>query len=113
VKVDPDEWVLKELADPGSGLPGSFALDQNFPNPFNPATTIRFHLPGRGRIRLEVFDVLGKRVATLAEGQWDAGSHEVTWSGNADDGTPVASGVYVYRIAGPSHTESRTMLLLR
>jgi aminopeptidase N len=113
VEVDPDEWVLKELANPDSGLPGSFALDQNFPNPFNPGTTIRFHLPGRGRVRLEVFDVLGKLVATLAEGQWEAGSHQVTWSGDSDDGTPVASGVYVYRITGPSLHDSKTMLLLR
>ncbi|MGB2958120.1 MAG: M1 family metallopeptidase, partial [Bacteroidota bacterium] len=70
LEVDPDEWILKEISSPIPGLPSSFKLEQNFPNPFNAGTAISFHLPSRGTIRLEVFDIMGRRVATLADGQW-------------------------------------------
>jgi hypothetical protein len=113
LEVDPDEWILKEISSPIPGLPSSFKLEQNFPNPFNAGTAISFHLPSRGTIRLEVFDIMGRRVATLADGQWEPGPHVVTWLGETDEGTPVASGVYVYRFSGASHLDAKTMLLLR
>jgi aminopeptidase N len=113
LELDPDEWILKEVSSPDPGVPSSFRLEQNFPNPFNAGTTISFHLPSRASIRLEVFDLLGRRVATLAQGRWEPGPHTVTWLGRRDDGTPVASGVYVYRFGSSSRSESRTMLFLR
>jgi hypothetical protein len=74
------------------GIPVSYALDQNFPNPFNPGTWIPFRLPTRSTVRLGIFNVLGQMVAPLADGVLDAGYHEFWWRGGA------ASGVYFCRL---------------
>ncbi len=89
-------------------------LWQNYPNPFNPNTTIRFSLRRADRVRLTVFDVQGRTVATLVDEVRRAGDHSVIWRGRTDDGTPVASGLYFYRLstAGGSE-ESRRMILLK
>jgi hypothetical protein len=89
-------------------IPGAFRLEQNFPNPFNPATEIRFELPQSGDAALVVHDVLGREVAVLAEGYKDAGRYQVTW-----DGSGSASGVYVVRLTQGSVALSRRMLLVR
>ncbi len=80
------------------GLPIQFALEQNYPNPFNPSTAIRFSLPIGSRISLRVYDVLGREVATLAEGVLDAGVHTALWAGSTRDGSIAASGMYVCRL---------------
>ena len=74
-------------------FPTSISLDQNYPNPFNPTTTIRFGLPQRADVTLEVFNLLGEKVAVLARGNQEAGSHEVRF--NAQD---LSTGVYFYRL---------------
>ncbi|NND71132.1 MAG: T9SS type A sorting domain-containing protein [Rhodothermales bacterium] len=89
-------------------LPGTLTLDQNYPNPFNPQTTIDFTLPTSGNVDLGVFDLLGRRVATLATGLTPAGSHQVAF-----DGSRFASGVYVYRLESDTKSLTRTMLLLK
>jgi flagellar hook assembly protein FlgD len=68
------------------------------PNPFNPQTRITFTMPAPGPARLSVYDVAGRRVATLVDGPVGAGASTVTWRGVADDGRPVASGVYFARL---------------
>jgi len=73
-------------------IPFSYTLEQNFPNPFNPSTSIRFALPEAGIVQLEVFDLLGRRVELLVGGMLEAGSHSVTWRSNSP------SGVYFYRL---------------
>ena len=77
----------------GNGTPGSFALEQNYPNPFNPATQIRYALPLRSSVTLEVYNALGQRVAALVNESEEAGFHEARF-----DGTNLASGVYFYRL---------------
>ncbi|UCD94394.1 MAG: T9SS type A sorting domain-containing protein [Candidatus Zixiibacteriota bacterium] len=89
-------------------LPASFELYQNRPNPFNPATTIAFALPEKAWVRLDVFNLLGQRVATLADGEFEAGNHEVAW--NAQD---APSGVYFYRISAATKVLTKKMLLLK
>lgn len=85
-----------------------------FPNPSNPATTIRFDVPsGAERLRLEIIDANGRRVAVLAEGLFTAGRHEVVWRGTGDDGRPVASGVYFFRLSSSRQDETRKLVLLR
>ena len=79
--------------EPGSDLPKVVALDQNYPNPFNPSTVIGYQLPERSKVELVVFDMLGRKVATLVNGQIEAGIHQVTF--NARN---LASGVYLYRL---------------
>lgn len=88
-------------------------LEQNAPNPFNPSTSISFVLPGAARVRVEVFDVGGRRVRTLLDGAMIAGRHSVRWDGTSDHGTQVASGTYFYRLTAGKRVISRKMLLLK
>ncbi|MEZ4388836.1 MAG: FlgD immunoglobulin-like domain containing protein [Candidatus Krumholzibacteriia bacterium] len=94
-------------------LPQVFSLGANFPNPFNPATTIRFALPESQPVRLTIYGVDGRRVATLADGDFPAGRHEVTWYGRDVAGRPVASGTYVYRIEAGPYSAVRKMTLMK
>jgi len=94
-------------------LPVQFMLEQNYPNPFNPSTTISFSLPSQTRVKLAVYDVLGKIVATLIDGDAAAGTHRAVWNGCTSHGLPAASGVYVYRLESDGMTHARTMLLMK
>ncbi len=95
-------------------LPTGFELLPNYPNPFNPNTVIAFILPVADvRLRLEVFDMLGQRIAILADGPMAAGMHRVAWDGRDLRGRPVASGVYLSRLLTEDGVRVRSMLLLR
>jgi flagellar hook assembly protein FlgD len=94
-------------------VPKNFVLEQNFPNPFNPATTIRFHLPRDGDVRLEVFNTLGQKVRVLVNENRVAGTHSLTWDGRNDAGAPVGSGIYFYRFVSSAFSETKRMLLLK
>jgi hypothetical protein len=96
-----------------SNSPSEFALHQNYPNPFNPQTNIRFAIPTTSRVEIELFDILGRRVRTLANEMMDAGNYAVTWNGTDDLGLSVASGVYFYRLRAGSFTQTRKLLLVR
>jgi formylglycine-generating enzyme required for sulfatase activity len=91
-----------------SSIPTGFELCQNFPNPFNPSTTIRFGLPNRTRVLLSVFNSLGQQVAMLVDGEMNAGYHEAIF-----DATGLASGVYLYRLQAGESVETRKLILLR
>jgi hypothetical protein len=95
------------------GVPAVFALHQNFPNPFNPNTEIRFDLPAAAEVQIKVFNMLGQEVAALADGARPAGTHRVIWDGKSASGVQVASGLYVYQIKAGSFVESKKMVLLR
>ena len=97
--------------EPTAELPTSVVLESNFPNPFNPRTTIAFSLPATQTVELAVFDVRGQRVATLLTGQQTAGRHEVEWTGVDTDGRRVASGVYCYRLRTAAGIQRGKMLL--
>ncbi|HWO58332.1 MAG TPA: PKD domain-containing protein [bacterium] len=108
--------ILRDVLERMQGqtpIPSGYALDQNYPNPFNPATVIAFSLAQTGPVRLDVYDILGRRVATLAEGDWPAGHHRVVWDGRDEDGIERASGVYFYRLQADGFQQSRKMLLLK
>jgi CSLREA domain-containing protein len=94
-------------------VPQRFALHPNQPNPFNPETTIRFELPYRVSVRLEVFDVLGQRVRTLVVGELSAGRHQAVWDGRNEEGLAVGSAVYFYRLQADAFLQMRRMLLLK
>jgi|SRR3989304_2110128 len=98
-------------------LPLSFELYQNFPNPFNPSTTILFDLPWQSRVTVAVFDLLGQRVTTLVNDEKSPGRYSVVWYGRDENRAHVASGVYFYRIqaeslGGRKETFVRTKKLL-
>ncbi|UCD16168.1 MAG: S8 family serine peptidase [Candidatus Zixiibacteriota bacterium] len=94
-------------------VPETFSLAQNRPNPFNPSTEIRYSLPSRIHVTLEVFNVLGQRVRTLVDEIRSAGAHHVVWNGNDDRGAPVASGLYLYRISAGNFVDVKKMVLLK
>lgn len=79
-------------------VPEVYALDQNFPNPFNPSTTIRFSLPEQATVSLKIYNLLGQEIATLADGDMNAAFHNVVWNGRNSSGAQVASGMYFYRL---------------
>ncbi|MCK4656728.1 MAG: DNRLRE domain-containing protein, partial [candidate division Zixibacteria bacterium] len=94
-------------------VPKSYVLQQNKPNPFNPATEISFTLPSPSHVKLDVFNILGQNVKTLIDGYRPAGDHTVTWEGRHGNGGPAASGVYFYRIEAGNFTKCKKMLLLK
>jgi hypothetical protein len=96
---------LPEVTD---GVPQGFALEQNYPNPFNPTTRIRFSLPVGQRVTLEVYSILGQKVATLVNDQMPAGSFEVNF-----DGRNLASGMYIYRLVTAGFSRAAKMLLVK
>jgi hypothetical protein len=96
--------ALKEAVD----LPREFAVHQNFPNPFNPVTSIRFDLPEDAPVTLTVFDLLGRVVAEVAQGRFAAGRHEVRF-----DAASLPSGVYLYRVEAGGRVETRRLVLLK
>lgn len=109
---------VKEVMGDGQ-LPSSFELFQNYPNPFNPTTNIRFNLPGSGHVRLDIYNILGRRITTLVDEVLTAGHKLVTWDGRDNQGDDVASGIYFYRIEVRSnygkekYTKAQKMLLLK
>jgi len=88
--------------------PESFELHQNFPNPFNPSTTINFAIPTSEYVILQVFNLAGQQAAELIHDRMDAGSHSLTW-----DAGNLPGGVYIYRLKTKTYTKSRKLLLLK
>lgn len=105
--------VIVSVEDGGQAVPKAFVLEQNFPNPFNPATTIRFSIGEPAHVDVAVYNLLGQRVATVMKGTRDAGVHSVVWNGRSDAGVLVGSGVYVYRVTAGSEASARKMILLK
>ncbi|MDZ7291295.1 MAG: beta-propeller fold lactonase family protein [candidate division KSB1 bacterium] len=93
--------------------PQTLALHPNHPNPFNPATLIKYDLLKTAHVTLTIYDVLGRRVRTLVDELMDAGYHSQIWDGKNDKGVPVASGIYFYRLQTAEFTKVRKMTFLR
>ncbi len=96
-----------------SVLPARYGLEQNWPNPFNPKTTIRYALPKGGRVELAIYNASGERVRTLVSGVEPAGFKSAFWDGKNDQGKPVTSGVYLYKLAAEEFESSRKMVLVK
>ena len=89
-------------------LPSSYSLAQNYPNPFNPATVISYQLPTRAQVKLKVYDVLGREVATLVNEEQPAGIYKFNF-----DGGRLSSGVYFYRLISSEFTSTKKMILAK
>ena len=89
-------------------MPTQFELSQNYPNPFNPSTTIRFSLPKETQLKINIYNMLGELVETLAEGTYEAGYHKVTFNASS-----LPSGAYVYRIESSDFVQVRKMVLIK
>ena len=101
---------FNDISPDGERLFGSF---RDYPNPFNPTTTIRYDLPTNSKVRLIIYDILGRKVTELVTGRVVAGSHSVVWDGKDNFGNPVSSGVYIYRISIVNFNSTQKMVLLR
>jgi hypothetical protein len=110
--ASPDTFAVRS-SRAGFGVPEAPSLHQNFPNPFNPATTIRFDLDREGPVSLIIFNVLGQQVKTLISEQRPAGFWSVEWDGLNNNGDAVGSGVYLYRLETPALSQTRKMVIVR
>ncbi len=105
-------FALPLAALGGRALPARFALDPNYPNPFNPSTIIPYQLAASAAVRLEVFNLLGQRIATLVDGERPAGFHTATWHATDAAGRAVGAGVYLYRMTVGVESQTGRMVLL-
>ena len=94
-------------------LPQTYSLAQNFPNPFNPSTTIRYNLKEAGAVSLRIYDVMGQRVRELVDAPQPAGRYQVIWDGRDQRGTSVANGVYFYELRAGEFRALRKMVLMK
>jgi len=94
-------------------LPEMPVLNSNYPNPFNPETTISFSLPEDAAIELAIYNIKGKKVKTLVSGHLDAGDHESIWYGRDDEGKQVSSGVYFYKLKSDRYTTTKKCVLMK
>jgi len=97
----------------GNQLPGRFHLFENYPDPFNPGTTIEWQLPAAAHTTLDIFNIIGQRVRRLVDEVRPAGCHLIWWDGRNDDHQPVASGVYFYRLSSGDRVSTKKMMLLK
>ena len=108
--------AVRAVAQLGSArlVPRQYALFANFPNPFNPSTSIEYALPGATEVELAIYDILGQQVQTLVAHELQgAGYYRLTWDGRDHSGHTVSSGMYFYRLATPAFTQTRKMILLK
>lgn len=119
-----DVWLLKldgngncpdvvDIVEARTKYPAGFLLSHNFPNPFNPATTIAFHLPETADISLKIFDIKGELVKSLFTGKQHAGDHVIQWDGRDEKGSLAAGGLYFYQLRANRFIQSKKMVLIR
>ena len=101
------------VEDVAIARPDRYVLEQNFPNPFNPSTIIRYQLSEPTEVELRIFNIMGQEVRRLVEDHQSAGIYSVHWNGRDNRGRPLATGVYLYRLQAGAQTETRKLLLLR
>jgi hypothetical protein len=108
-------YETSKVSEPSSTelVPAGFKLSNNYPNPFNPQTTISYELPFEQHVQLGVYDITGQLVNSLVSGRRSAGNHEVVWSGVNQSGRAVASGIYYYRIDASEFSQIKKMTLVK
>jgi len=114
VDGNPDHYVVTEPIDTlVEDIPEVFALSKNFPNPFNPTTTIEYQIPTAGNVELVIFNMAGQVVRTLINESKDAGYYKVMWNGRNDMGETVASGLYFYKLVSGNFNKIEKMTLIK
>ena len=100
-------------SDEELGVPDVFALHQNYPNPFNPVTTIRYDVPEQSNVSVDIYNVLGQKVAELVNTAHQPGFYAVSWDGTNMTGSALGSGMYFYRIDAEKFTAVKKLLLVK
>jgi len=121
--VDEVPWIVNgdlflarhtpTATEPENQLPEKYKLYSNYPNPFNPTTTIKYDLPEQAKVTLKIYNSLGQEVTTLVKSKQKAGTQSVTWDGTNESGVSVASGIYFYRIKTENYVKTKKMALLK
>jgi len=111
--IEPEEREIGEDLMLQPDLPEEFGLSQNYPNPANPETSIRFQMPEAARVVLKVYDLMGREICTLADRQYSAGNHEVFWNGTDRHGRTVSSGIYICRMVVKGKVFNRKITVMR
>ncbi len=93
--------------------PSEFTLNQNYPNPFNPSTTISFKIAQKSNVLIEIFNLLGERIKVLCNEEFQPGTHELDWAGKDDSNTPLAAGMYIYKLTAGQFVDSKKMVLVK
>ncbi len=101
------------IVDINTQVPKDFSLAQNYPNPFNPSTTIQYDLPKGENVKLKVYDILGREVATLVDAFQDAGTYKAQWNGRNNNDEALASGIYLYSFEAGSYKSVKKMIYLK
>jgi hypothetical protein len=100
--------ALTGIEDAANLIPTQYALAQNYPNPFNAQMKITYSLALRGYVSIDIFDILGRRIAQLSEGTREPGNHEIIW-----DATGMPTGIYFYKLKAGEYQETKRMVLLK
>jgi hypothetical protein len=108
-----DQYTVGVSSERAPELVKNYRLDQNYPNPFNPTTSIEFQVGRATSVKIEVFNILGERVAKLVDGKHAAGIHSIEWDARDASGKLVGNGVYFYKITTPEFSQTRKMLLVK
>ncbi len=108
-----DVGPITGIVDNHPLLPDEFVLEQNFPNPFNPSTDIRYSIIKPGQYSVVIYNLLGQKVRTLVNGHHTVGTHQLRWNGRDDSGNRVSSGIYFYRLSGKNVSITKKMILLK
>tara|TARA_B100001996_G_scaffold158227_1_gene120623 strand:- start:1020 stop:1652 length:633 start_codon:yes stop_codon:yes gene_type:complete len=103
------DWLGIDAAS----LPKEFALHNNYPNPFNPVTNIVYDIPEATDVTLEIYNVMGQRVRTLAQGSHEAGRYQIVWNATNDIGQALSSGMYIYRIQAGDFVSVKKLVLMK
>ena len=107
------ETSVKDYEGKTTNVVKEYRLAQNYPNPFNPTTTITYQLPEETRVKIEVYNMLGAKIATLLDKKQKAGVHHVMWDGKDNAGNTAGSGIYFYKISTPEFEQTKKMLLIK
>ena len=110
---DPVSVTLEFMSVKNNQLPEVFALHQNYPNPFNPVTNLSYDLPEDAMVSITIYDMMGKVVASLVNGQQSAGFKTLQWDATNQSGMPISAGLYIYTIQAGEFNQTRKMILLK
>jgi len=113
IRVRTSPTLVLSVNDSDGLLPDGFSLSHNYPNPFNPGTTINYTLPMRSHVNISIYNLLGQRINTVVDRLKSAGEYTTYWDGTGFDGKQVSTGVYFYRLQAGDYAQSKKMLLLK
>jgi len=105
--------VYYNVTEDESELPKAFSLKNNYPNPFNPVTNIHYEFHKNTDVQITIYNVLGRKVKQIVNGEQVSGKHKITWNGTNDLGQPVSAGVYFYRAETGDFVKTKKMVFLK